>query len=88
MVVSVFMALPPASYTTKLPPSAMKKRTPNVEPIEEKVKTSIKIDPSLWTRAKITAIQNKMELSTLVENGLKAELDKLKKESEERLKVK
>jgi hypothetical protein len=50
----------------------------------EKAKTSIKVDPELWKQAKIAAITNNMELSDLVERGLRSELDKLKKMQEVR----
>ncbi|MBI3859302.1 MAG: hypothetical protein HY296_03550 [Thaumarchaeota archaeon] len=52
------------------------------EPTAEKTKTSIKVDPELWKSAKIASIQHSVELSQLVEDGLKSELSKLKKQSE------
>jgi predicted HicB family RNase H-like nuclease len=54
------------------------------EQTEEKAKTSIKIDPQLWKEAKIEAIKHDIELSDLVERGLKSELQKLKKMTEVR----
>lgn len=47
-----------------------------------KAKTSIKIDPVLWKEAKIEAIRHDVELSALVEKGLRTELQKLKKMGE------
>ncbi|HVB95106.1 MAG TPA: hypothetical protein VND41_00710 [Nitrososphaerales archaeon] len=47
-----------------------------------KESTSIKVDPDLWKQAKIVAIQHDMELSQIVEDGLRAELGRLKKQGE------
>ena len=44
--------------------------------------TSIKIDPQLWKEAKIEAINRDMDLSELVENALRKDLNKLKSLSE------
>jgi post-segregation antitoxin (ccd killing protein) len=54
------------------------------ERTEEKTKTSIKVDPELWKEAKIASIQNNIELSQIVEDGLRAELNKLKRQTEVR----
>lgn len=36
----------------------------------ERVTTSIKINPELWKKAKVSAINNDMDLSELVENAI------------------
>ena len=46
------------------------------------VKTSIKVNPDLWKEAKIEAIKHNMELSDLVESGVRSELAKLRKMNE------
>lgn len=48
---------------------------PRSAPTVKRETTSIKIDPELWKRVKIEAIQKDMELSILVEKALKAWLD-------------
>ena len=53
-----------------------------IERTDEKAKTSIKVDPALWKEARIASIQHNIELSQIVEDGLKSELSKLKKQSE------
>lgn len=53
--------------------------------MDEKKKTSIKIDPEIWKEAKIEAIRRDMEVSNLVENCLKKELGLNKVESLEKL---
>jgi len=44
----------------------------------ERVATSIKIDPSLWKKAKIEAIKEDLELSELVEKAIEAWIGKEK----------
>jgi hypothetical protein len=53
-----------------------------IETTTEKAKTSIKVDPELWKLAKIASIQNNVELSQIVEDGLRYELNRLKKSTE------
>lgn len=55
-----------------------------IEQTSEKAKTSIKVDPELWKTAKIASIQNNIELSQLVEDGLRYEINRLKKQTEVR----
>jgi len=62
--------VPPAFNTTRFYQRGMDKK----ETAEEKAKTSIKIDPTLWKEAKIEAIMRDVELSTLVETALRKEL--------------
>ena len=42
----------------------------------KRVTTSIKIDPELWKKAKIYSIEKGVDLSELIENLLKKELNK------------
>jgi len=49
---------------------------------EERVSTSIKINPDLWKEAKIVAIEVDITVSELVERALKRELERIRKESE------
>ena len=45
----------------------------------EKKATSIKVDPELWKEAKIESIKLGIELSEMVENALKKELERIKR---------
>lgn len=51
--------------------------------IEKRVTTSIKINPDLWKKAKIEAINQDVDLSELVENAIQ---DWITHESKRRLK--
>jgi DNA-binding protein YbaB len=44
--------------------------------------TSIKVDPKLWKEAKIEAVRRDMDLSDLVEDAIRDELEKLRESSE------
>lgn len=55
---------------------------PHLTEKKPKEATSIKVDSDLWKQAKIVAIQHGMELSQIVEDGLRGELARLKKQSE------
>jgi predicted HicB family RNase H-like nuclease len=44
--------------------------------------TSIRVDPELWKKVKIEAIRQDMEVSELVGQALKKELEQLRKTSE------
>jgi predicted HicB family RNase H-like nuclease len=46
--------------------------------MDEKKKTSIKIDPELWKEAKIEAIRRGTDVSKLIEEALKKDINKVK----------
>jgi hypothetical protein len=46
---------------------------------ERRVTTSIKIDPTLWKKAKIYCIENNLDLSQLIEKLIREELTRSKK---------
>lgn len=45
---------------------------------KKRTQTSIKIDPELWKEVKIEAIRHDMEVSELVEQALRRELELLR----------